>query len=188
MRERRQFTPGVRRTFLAFLGPAGHKKKLLSMAQHPRCTIPFHLGPISEERKTELQTMSSAERAQHKLDLAMQKKCTVPDGPYPFCVRGSGWVQLWFSREDCDLQYCYHGWETGLDIQVKSKKASGTITAFGRSEVFDQETGCLSLQEDQWRKQITGKDFVCFCLTSLYLYNFGPMFVSLQISKSGALY
>ena len=119
------------------------------------CTIPFNVGPITEAQNEKLKAMTPKERAAHKAEVVKQHKTAVPLGPYPWHTKGSGWVQLWFT-DDAELKYVFYDWAKGLSIRViPVNKESGTVTVKCRSEVFDDASGHLTLQQDPWSQRIT---------------------------------
>ena len=91
----------------------------------------------------------------HKAEVVKQHETAVPLGPYPWHTKGSGWVQLWFT-DDAELKYVFYDWAKGLSIRViPVNKESGTVTVKCRSEVFDDASGHLTLQQDPWSQRIT---------------------------------
>ena len=117
-------------------------------------TIDFDVSRLTQSQRDHLAKMSKAELASHKSKIAEQHAKEVPLGPYPWKTKTSGWVKAWFT-EDAQLEYRYQNWGKGLTVSVEVSKASGTVSVLCRSEVFDDATGTLQLQEDPWRQQIT---------------------------------
>ena len=99
--------------------------------------------------------MGKEEREKHIEILSQQRKSTVPLGPYPYMQKGCGWVQLWFTGEDCKLEYTFQGWMQGLNVTVESTNKSGKVTVYGRSEVFDAKQGAMVLQIAAWKKKLS---------------------------------
>ena len=99
--------------------------------------------------------MSEKQRGVFFAKLEEQKNSTVPLGPYPYFIRSTGWVQIWFT-EDAKLSYKFmHSLPKSLTVDVESIKKNGKVSLWGRSEIFDNESGCFRLQEDVWRMSIT---------------------------------
>ena len=118
------------------------------------CTIKLPIGPLSPDRQAAYDALSPEEKREHKKKVDMQVNKQVPLGPYPCLWKGCGWVKLWF-HDDCVLRYTFYKQGIGLDIAIESKRASGTVTMLGRSEVYDAKTGSLKLQPDFWKKQVS---------------------------------
>ena len=54
------------------------------------------------------------------------------------------------------MKYVFYDWAKGLSIRViPVNKESGTVTVKCRSEVFDDASGHLTLQQDPWSQRIT---------------------------------
>ena len=119
------------------------------------CTIPYFIGPIPEEKLQTLYNMSTKQRGVFFAKLEEQKNSAVPMGPYPYFIRSTGWVQIWFT-EDAKLSYKYmYMMPKSLTVDVESIKKNGKVSLWGRSEIFDNEYGCIRLQENAWRMSIT---------------------------------
>ena len=109
------------------------------------CTIPYFIGPIPDEKLQTLYAMSEKQRGDFFAKLEEQKNSTVPLGPCPYFTRSTGWVKIWFT-EDAKLIYQYmYMWSKSLTVDVESINENGKVTVWGRSEIFDNESGCIRL-------------------------------------------
>ena len=119
------------------------------------CTIPYFIGPIPDEKLQTLYAMSEKQRGVFFAKLEEQKNSTVPLGSYPYFIRSTGWVQIWFT-EDAKLSYEFmYSLPKSLTVVVESIKKNGKVSLWGRSEIFDNESGGIRLQENAWRMSIT---------------------------------